>query len=95
MRSLDQRNSSGAWKEVVVEDGRATPAELAASRIDLDDWFEQLSRLKRGIAETLGTGESAINTARTFGVSPGRVSQIRSELRKSWSRFQGEELTCT
>jgi hypothetical protein len=94
VRSLDRRDPGGAWKEIVVEDGRATPAEVAASRLDLHDWFEHLPRLKRGIAETLATGESTSETARRFAVTPGRVSQVRRELESDWAEFQGEPLAC-
>ena len=90
--SLDRRDPSGAWKEVLVEDRRATPAELAASRIDLDDWFAQLPRPKSCIAQTLATGESTKETALRFNVTPGRVSQIRGELAEDWADFQGQTL---
>lgn len=94
VRSLDRRDPGGAWKEIVVEDGRATPAEVAASRIDLDDWLTQLPRLKRGIAEMLATGEGTGATAQRFQVTAGRVSQIRRELEDNWAEFQGEALAC-
>jgi hypothetical protein len=91
---LDQRDPFGSWKEVVVEDGRATPAEVATARVDIGDWLHRLPRLKRGIAETLATGETTKQTASMFGVTPGRVSQVRRELAASWSEFQGEALAC-
>lgn len=92
VRSLDRRDPSGAWKEIVVEDRRATPADVAASRIDLEDWFDQLPRLKRGVAQTLATGESTKETASRFNVTPGRVSQMRGELAEDWADFQGQTL---
>jgi hypothetical protein len=94
VKSLDQRDPSGAWKEIVVEDRRCTPAEVAASRLDLDDWFDQLPQFKRGIAQTLATGESTGETARRFQVTAGRVSQIRRELEDDWHQYQGEPLVC-
>lgn len=94
VRSLDRRDPSGAWREIIVEDHRSTPAEIAASRIDLDDWFSQLPKLKRGVAQTLATGESTQETARRFQMSPGRVSQIRRELETDWTEFQGEPIAC-
>ena len=94
VKSLDQRNPAGEWKEIVVEDGRVTPAEVAASRIDIDDWLSQLPRLKRNVAETLAKGETTSATARRFDVTPGRVSQVRRELEDDWADFQGEPLVC-
>ena len=65
----------GEWKEVLVEDRNAGPAETAAARIDIADWFASLPRHKRKIAQTLATGETTKRTARQFHVSPGRISQ--------------------
>jgi hypothetical protein len=94
VRSLDQRASSGEWRETLVEDRRSTPAEVAAARLDIADWFDQLPRLKRHIAETLATGETGAETASMFGVTPGRVSQVRRELEDDWHQFQGGALAC-
>ena len=78
------------WKEVLIEDRHAGPAETAACRIDFGDWLRSLSRRYRTIATRLATGESTKRMARQFQVSPGRISQIRRELRDSWDDFQGE-----
>lgn len=92
VRSLDRREPSGAWKEVVVEDGRASPAEVAASRVDIEEWLDELSPLKRGVAETLSTGQTTAETANRFEVTPGRISQLRRELADSWDSFQAQAL---
>ncbi len=49
---------SGHWRELVVEDHHANPADIAVTRIDFRSWLESLSQLKRQIAETLAGGES-------------------------------------
>ncbi len=77
------------WKEVLIEDRRAGPAETACCRIDFADWLRTLSRRYRRIATTLATGETTKRVARRFRVSPGRISQIRRELKDSWEGFQG------
>lgn len=92
--SLDRRDPSGAWKEILLEDRRTTPAELAASRIDLEDWFDQLPRSKSRIAQALASGESTHETARRHHVTPGRVSQLRRELESDWQEFQSGALCC-
>ncbi|HUY32242.1 MAG TPA: hypothetical protein VMV69_05630 [Pirellulales bacterium] len=89
---LDRRDPSGAWREVLVEDKTCTPAETAAARIDFGDWLSRLCRRDRGVATTLATGETTCDTARQFGLTAGRVSQLRSELKRNWQAFQGEPL---
>jgi len=84
----------GEWREVVIEDRHAGPAETAAARIDISEWFASLPRRTRRIAETLATGETTKTVARKFRVSAGRISQIRRELKDRWQVFQGELATC-
>jgi hypothetical protein len=81
------------WREILLEDRRSGPAEIAASRIDFADWLSLLSGRNRGIATTLATGETTLETAKQFDVSSGRISQIRRELKTSWETFQGEAST--
>ena len=88
---LDQFDEhEDCWQEIVVEDKRATPAEIAACRIDFASWLRLLSGRHRMIALTLAAGETTCVVAKKFDVSPGRISQLRLWLKESWERFQGE-----
>ena len=79
----------GDWREFLLEDRRAGPAETAAARIDVASWLRSLARRKRRIAQALATGEATAIVARYFGLTPGRVSQLRRELKADWEQFQG------
>jgi len=81
---------NGEWREVLIEDRKSGPADTAAARMDIADWFDSLPRYKRRIAETLASSETTKATARKFRVSPGRISQTRRELETAWQEFQGE-----
>ena len=88
---LDQFDEQArAWQEVLIEDKRSTPAEIAASRIDFAAWLRILSRRVRVIAYALARGETTRDTAERFEVTTARISQLRRELGDSWRRFQGE-----
>lgn len=91
---LDKFDVEQGWKEVFVEDRSCTPAELAASRMDFDDWLGGLSTKRRRIAATLASGESTLAAARKFRLSPGRISQLRRELDEDWRAFNGEPVAC-
>ena len=80
-----------AWSEVLVEDRRAGPADIARTRIDFSDWLDSLSRRDRRVAEFLAQGETTRAAATRFKVSDGRISQLRRELARSWQRFVGDE----
>jgi hypothetical protein len=75
------------WRQALVEDRHAGPAEIAAARIDVAAWLRSLSRRNRRIAKILAMGETTTDVARRFNLSRPRVSQLREELRASWEKF--------
>ena len=87
---LDHYNDRRGWREVLVEDRHAGPAEIAAARIDVRDWLKSLPKRNRRIAEKLALGETTRCVARMFGITAGRVAQLRREFENAWLRFQGE-----
>lgn len=80
-----------AWREILIEDKHAGPAEVAATRIDFSTWLQLLPRRLRKITTFLANGETTTAAAKRFHVSLARISQIRKELFLAWHRFQGEE----
>jgi hypothetical protein len=87
-RRVVVQHFEGEWQEALVEDRNAGPAEIAASRIDMADWLKSLGRGKRRIAKSLARGETTSTVARMFGLTAGRISQLRQELKQSWELFQ-------
>jgi hypothetical protein len=92
LERLDQYDADDeCWQEVLVSDKHCTPAELAASRIDVQAWFESLKRRDRKVAKFLANGETTTSAARKFKVSAGRISQLRRELAANWRAFVGDD----
>jgi len=88
VESLHRWDTQGhEWKEALVEDKTVTPADLAASRLDVPEWLGSLAPRMRRIAETMAMGEPSTFVARKFGISAARVSQLRRELQESWRDF--------
>jgi hypothetical protein len=88
---LDQYDrEEGAWREIVVEDRRAGPAEIACCRLDFAAWLRLLPKRLRKIALVLARGETTGAAAKRFGVTPARVSQLRLRLMDNWEAFQGQ-----
>jgi hypothetical protein len=89
---LDKYDSAaGEWEEIIIEDRHTTPADIVRVRCDFRDFLGSLPRRNRRIAEFLSLGHRTSDAARKFGVSEGRVSQLRKELAESWRRFVGDE----
>jgi hypothetical protein len=88
---LDRFNQrTGQWREVLIEDRTAGPAETAAARIDWAAWLRSLSSHQRAIATVLATGETTGVAARRFRLSPARISQMRVWFRENWQQFHEE-----
>jgi hypothetical protein len=81
-----------AWCEIVVEDKRCGPAEVAATRIDFAAWLDSLPWRDRKIAESLAIGNRTGEVAREFSLCEGRISQLRREFAESWHAFVGDEV---
>jgi hypothetical protein len=43
----------------------------------------------------LARGETTGRAAREFGLTPGRISQLRRELYQAWRAFQGDVVPVT
>jgi DNA-binding NarL/FixJ family response regulator len=80
----------GQWLEAVVEDPHTPVFDQVWFRIDFPAWLDRLTPRHRRIAQTLALGHSTGEVARQFGISAGRVSQLRRELYESWCDFHGE-----
>jgi len=78
------------WVEAVVEDDRTPIPDQVAFRCDFPAWLDTLPRRNRRIAKTLALNHTTGEVAKRFGVSAGRISQLRRDLERSWQQFHGE-----
>lgn len=91
LERIDQLDrKTGMWSQILVEDRHAGPAETAAARIDVGDWFRRMRPKVRRVAQALSVGERTKDVAKKYKLSPGRISQLRTEFYESWREFQGE-----
>ena len=87
---LDYRdNETDEWLPVFVDDHRVSVADQAALRIDVPEWLKGFARRLQEIACDLARGFSTSEVAARYGVSAGRISQLRREFYLSWLAFQG------
>ncbi len=93
VQSLSRGNDQEQeWREMVVEDHRTTPADVAAFHVDFRQFLKSLSRRNRKLALQLAKGHATSWIARNFKISAGRVSQLRRELFEAWQEFHGEPI---
>ena len=83
---------SGEWRQMVIEDRKTKIPDLAAFRIDYARWLRTLTRRDRRIIAAITSGENGKIVAERFGLSTGRVSQLRAKFEREWAVFQGETI---
>jgi DNA-binding NarL/FixJ family response regulator len=58
--------------------------------MDTRAWFGTLTKRMKQIAKDLACGCSTSEVARKYGVTAGRISQLRRTFEESWAAFQQE-----
>jgi hypothetical protein len=91
VHSLTQSPPEGEqWQDTLIECRRMLPADMAALRIDLKQWLLRFPQRDQRIIGALADGEATAEVAGRFGLTAGRVSQLRRRYEKDWRVFQGE-----
>jgi hypothetical protein len=77
-----------------LRDNTQTPvADQVAFRIDFPLWRCTRSERDRRVIDALMAGGRTRDVSQRFGLSPGRVSQLRRDFLEDWRRFI-EEVGC-
>lgn len=86
------RRETGEWEQITVEDRRVPVPDLVSFRIDFREWLDTLSRRDRKIIASFIRGDSTSGVAQQFGISEGRVSQLRRKYQVLWRAFQRQAI---
>ena len=78
------------WIDTLVVDKRATVVDQVAAKMDVGAWFGTLTQRNQEIAKDLACGFTTSEVAAKYGVTAGRISQLRRKLAESWAAFQQE-----
>jgi len=79
------------WLQVAMAHHRKDPIpDTAAFRIDFATFLRTLNRRDRRIIAAMTSGNRTMAVAKRFGISEGRVSQLRRKYEAAWRCFQGE-----
>lgn len=77
-------------EEALRDNTQCEPPETAAFRCDFPQWMAGYDQRKRDIVEAMIMGDATQDIAARFGLSPGRISQMRREFCDGWRVFHGE-----
>ena len=87
------RGTSDLIEDCLTENTRTPVPEQAAFRIDFPSFLNGLGPRNRALAQFLAMGNDVGSAAARFGLSQGRVSQLRRTWCDMWKRSQGEPVT--
>jgi hypothetical protein len=74
-----------------LQDNTQSPVdEQAAFRLDFPAWLGTLGSRNRSIAQDMALGHRTRELADAYGLSPGRVSQLRREFHDDWEHFTAD-----
>lgn len=73
--------------EALQDNTRTPPPDAAAFRIDWPAWLITWSDRDRRLIQAMALGERDKDLAKQFGLSPGRLSQLRRQFHESWTDF--------
>jgi len=89
---LNGQRTLDAYEERLRDNHCTPPPEAAAFRIDFPEFIGSLCRRDQRLAGFLSLGNSASDAAARFGLSPGRVTQLRQGWCREWHVRNGDEL---
>jgi hypothetical protein len=79
-----------AFEERLCDNTLTPVPDQAAFRIDFPAWRGTRSERDRRVIDALMSGGRTKDVSQKFGLSPGRVSQLRRDFLEDWRRFTGE-----
>jgi hypothetical protein len=87
-RLPDHSGRNGSALEEALQDNSQTPIlEQVVFRLDFPRWRRTRTERDRRLLHDLMVGERTGAVSQKYGLSPGRVSQLRREFHADWDRF--------
>jgi hypothetical protein len=81
-----------AWEERLRDNTQTPIPDQVNFRLSYPYFVRSLSRRDRRMAHFLSLGNSAMETAREFKLTPGRITQLRQQWCRDWHTLHDEEV---
>ena len=89
--SVQGQRHIDALDDMLRDNTITPPPDQAAFRIDFAAWRRTRTERDRRLMADLMLGERTSHVSRKYGITAGRVSQLRREFHDDWVRFSGAE----
>jgi len=81
--------SENPLAEALIDNTRSPVPEQVQFRLDFPSWLRTRTNRDRRIIGDMMVGQRTLDLAKKYGISPGRISQLRREFHDDWQRFCG------
>ena len=88
--SQNSSPTGNVWDEALQDNTQSEVLDQVIFRIDFPKWRSTFTERDQRLIDQLMVGEQTDQVARKFGLTPGRVSQLRREYKADWQRFNDE-----
>ena len=82
--------SENPLAEALIDNTRSPVPEQVQFRLDFPAWLRTRTDRDRRIIGDMMNGQRTLDLSRRYGISPGRISQLRRDFYEDWQRFCGE-----
>ena len=82
--------SENPLQEALMDNTVSPVPDQVQFRLDFPAWTKSRCQRDRRLIHDMATGERTQNLAKQFGLTQGRVSQMRREFKDDWDRFTGD-----
>ena len=82
--------SENPLAEALIDNTRSPVPEQVMFRLDFPSWLSTRTDRDRRIIGDMMNGQRTLDLSRRYGISPGRISQLRREFQEDWLRFWDE-----
>ena len=77
----------GPLEEALHDNTKSPVPEQVIFRLDFPSWLGTLGQRNRALLEDMALGEKTQKLAQKYGVTQGRISQMRRYFEQDWKRF--------
>lgn len=89
----DGSGMAGTVFDDALRDNAQTPVpDQVQFRLDFPRWRASLCHRTRKLMDEMAAGHRTTDLAATFGLTQGRISQVRRELHAGWRAFCGDDI---
>jgi hypothetical protein len=81
--------NGNVFDEALIDNTQTPPPDQVAFRIDFPAWRLTRCDRDRRVIDDLMRGERTLDVADRYGLTPGRVSQMRRDFKQDWDHFCG------